>query len=119
MGITLSTRHNWSKVNPQQFYELDAYGKLQTPTVPFTKNVNYNFNYLSVDLAYNWQFAQGSFLSIVWKDIAIKDEYSGNFEQRYFKNLGNTIEGEQFNSLSIKVIYFLDYITMKRKLKKK
>jgi hypothetical protein len=119
MGLTLSTRHNWSKVNPQQFYELDAYGKLQTPTRPFTKNVNYNFNYLSVDLVYNWQFAQGSFLSVVWKDIAIKDEYSGNFEQKYFKNLSNTINGDQFNSLSVKVIYFLDYITLKRKLKKK
>ncbi|MBK7308747.1 MAG: hypothetical protein IPI88_18200 [Chitinophagaceae bacterium] len=32
MGLTLRTRHYWSKVNPQQFYELDAYGKLQTPT---------------------------------------------------------------------------------------
>ncbi len=119
MGLTVRARHYWSKVNPQQFYELDSYGKLQTPTNPFTKNVNQNFNYLSVDMVFNWQFAQGSFFSIVWKDIANEFQYGGNFEQKYFKNLGNTIEGDQFNSLSIRVIYFIDYLTVKRKLKKK
>jgi hypothetical protein len=118
MGVTLRVRHYWSKVNPQQFYELDTYGKLQTPTVAFTRNVNQNYNNLNVDLVYNWQFAQGSFFSIVWKDVASNFEKGGNFEQKYFKNLGNTIDGNQFNSLSVKVIYFIDYLTMKKKLKR-
>ena len=118
MGLTLRARHYWSKVNPQQFYELDTYGKLQTPELAFTKNVNQNYNYLSVDMVYNWQFAQGSFFSIVWKDIADKFQKGGQFEQKYFKNLGNTVEGNQFNSLSVRVIYFLDYLTLKRKIKK-
>jgi hypothetical protein len=119
MGLTIRARHYWSKVNPQQFFALDGNGKLQPPPIPFTENVNQNYNYLSVDLMYNWQFAQGSFLSIVWKDIADNFEKGGNFEQNYFKNLGNTIDGHQFNSLSVRVIYFLDYLTLKRKLKKK
>lgn len=117
MGLTLRTRHYWSKVNPQQFYELDVYGKLQTPTTPFTQNVNQNYNYLSVDMVYNWQFAQGSFFSIVWKDIG--ESFNRQFEKNYAKNLGNTIGGDQFNSLSVRVIYFLDYLTFKNKLKKK
>jgi hypothetical protein len=117
MGLTLRTRHYWSKVSPQQFYELDAYGKLQTPTNPFTKNVRQNYNYLSIDMLYNWQFAQGSFLSVVWKDIG--ESFSREFEKNYTKDLGNTINGDQFNSLSLRVIYFLDYLTVKRKLKKK
>ncbi len=117
MGLTLRARHYWSKVNPQQFYELDAYGKLQTPTNPFTRNVRQNYNYLSVDMVYNWQFAQGSFFSIVWKDIG--ESFNREFEKNYTKNLGNSVSGDQFNSLSVRVIYFLDYLTMKRKLKKK
>jgi len=116
MGLTLRARHYWSKVNPVQFYELDAYGKLQTPTSQFTQNVKQNYNYLSVDMVYNWQFAQGSFLSIVWKDIA--ESFNREFEKNYVKNLGNTINGDQFNSLSLRVIYFLDYLTVKRKTKR-
>ena len=116
MGFTLRARHYWSKVNPQQFYELDTYGKLQTPTNAFTKNVRQNYNYLSVDMVYNWQFAQGSFFSIVWKDIG--ESFNREFEKDYARNLVNTIDGNQFNSLSVRVIYFLDYLTLKRKLKK-
>ena len=116
MGLTLRTRHYWSKVNPQQFYELDVYGKLQAPTNVFTQNVKQNYNYLSVDMVYNWQFAQGSFFSIVWKDIG--ESFNRQFEKNYVKNLGNTIEGNQFNSLSVRVIYFLDYLTLKNRRKK-
>ena len=119
MGLTLRARHYWSKVNPQQFYELNNDGALQAPVSPFVKNVDQNYNFLSVDLVYNWQFAQGSFLNIVWKDIADNFEKSGSFEKKYGKNLGNTIDGHQFNSLSVKVIYFLDYLTFRNKIRSK
>jgi len=117
MGLTIRARHYWSKVNPVQFYELDKFGKLQTPNNPFIQNVKQNYNYLSVDMVYNWQFAQGSFFSIVWKDIA--ESFNRQFESNYVKNLGRTIDGQQFNSLSVRVIYFLDYLTFKNKMHKK
>jgi Domain of unknown function (DUF5916) len=117
MGLSLRTRHYWSKVNPLQFYELDKYGKLQAPTNAFTKNVKQNYNYLSVDMVYNWQFAQGSFFSVVWKDIG--ESFNREFEKNYMDNLGNTINGPQFNSLSVRVIYFLDYLTLKHRKKSK
>ncbi|RZM09209.1 MAG: hypothetical protein EOO88_49125, partial [Pedobacter sp.] len=69
MGITLRTRHYWSKVTPLQFYELGTDGDLKNPATAFTQDVRKNYNFLSVDMVYNWQFAQGSFFSIVWKDI--------------------------------------------------
>lgn len=117
MGLTLRARHYWSKVNPLQFYELDTYGDLKTPTSPFTQNVRQNYNYLSVDMVYNWQFAQGSFFSIVWKDIG--ESFNRQFEKNYTKNLTNTINGQQFNSLSVRVIYFLDYLTFRNKVNRK
>jgi len=116
MGLTLRARHYWSKVRPKQFYELDTYGKLQAATIPFTRNVNQNYNYLSVDMVYSWQFAQGSFFSIVWKDIG--ESFGRQFESNYVKNLGNTIDGDQFNSLSVRIIYFIDYLTVKNKWKR-
>ncbi|MBS1733313.1 MAG: carbohydrate binding family 9 domain-containing protein [Bacteroidetes bacterium] len=119
MGLTLRLRHYWSKVDPRQFYELDKYGDLQTPGIATTRNVDQNYNYMSVDLAYNWQFAQGSFISLVWKDIADAFQYGGEFENKYTRNLDNTVSGPQYNSLSLKVIYFLDYLTVRNKLRSK
>ena len=116
MGLTIRGRHYWSKVAPQQFYQLDVYGDLQTPANPFTQNVKQNYNFMSVDMVYTWQFAQGSFVNIVWKDIA--ENFNRQFEKGYTKNLNNSIEGPQFNSLSLRVIYFLDYLTVKNKAKK-
>jgi hypothetical protein len=117
MGFSLRARHYWSKVKPLQFYELDTYGDLQNST--YTANLNQNYNYFSVDAVFNWEFAQGSFFSIAWKDIASKFEYQGDFENKYFRNLGNTVSGPQFNSLSIKVIYFLDYLNFRNRMKHK
>ncbi|MDB5202080.1 MAG: carbohydrate binding family 9 protein [Ferruginibacter sp.] len=117
MGLTFRVRHYWSKVDPQQFYALNENGKLVTPSSPFTGNVNQNYNFMSADMVYNWQFAQGSFFSIVWKDIA--DDFDRHFERNYIKNFSKTIKGDQFNSLSVRVIYFIDYLTTKKNLKKK
>jgi Domain of unknown function (DUF5916) len=117
MGITLRARHYWSKVAPQQFYELNKYGNLVAPAVPFTQNVNQNYNFLSTDLVYTWQFAQGSFINIVWKDIS--ESFNRDFENNYFSNFDKTIKGPQANSFSIRVIYFLDYLTAKSKIGKK
>jgi hypothetical protein len=117
MGITLRARHYWSKVAPKEFYELDKYGKLGTPFVPFTQNVNQNYNFLSTDLVYTWQFAQGSFINIVWKDIS--ESFNREFEKNYLNNFDKTISGPQANSFSVRVIYFLDYLTARSSLKKK
>lgn len=115
MGLTLRLRHYWSKVEPLQFYALNPQGNLQSPATPFTQNRNQNYNFMSADLVYNWQFAQGSFFSVVWKDVG--ENFSRSFEKNYFKNLGKTIEGNQFNSFSIRMIYFIDYLDVKRKWK--
>ncbi len=117
MGITLRVRHYWSKVAPKQFYELDKFGDLVKPSVAFTKNVNQNYNFFSTDLVYTWQFAQGSFVNVVWKDVG--ESFNRDFEKTYFDNFGKTINGQQSNSFSVRVIYFLDYLTAKHNLKKK
>lgn len=116
MGLTLRVRHYWSKVDPKQFYELDKYGDLQTPVAAYTKNRQQNYNFLSADMVYTWQFAQGSFINIVWKDIS--ESFTRSFEKNYFQNLGKTANQPQFNSLSIRVIYFLDYLTARKSLRR-
>ena len=115
MGLSFRARHSFAKVNPQQFYQLDINGNLNTPDQPFTKNVNQNFNFLAVDMLYNWQFSQGSFITLAWKNIG--QNFSRTFQKNYFKNAENVISGNQFTSFSLRVIYFLDYLTFKNKIK--
>ena len=117
MGLSMRARHSWTKVDPLQFYQLDVFGNLQTPAVPFTKNVNQNYNFLSMDMVYNWEFAQGSFITLAWKDIG--RDFTQTFEKNYTSNLGNILNGKQFTSFSLKVIYFLDYVTFRNKIKSK
>ncbi|MBC7889974.1 MAG: carbohydrate binding family 9 domain-containing protein [Ferruginibacter sp.] len=113
MGLTMRTRHYWSKVKPVEFYLLDPSGDLVKPGFDYAQNRNQNYNYFTVDMVYTWQFAQGSFFNIVWKDIG--EDFTRTFEKNYFKNAGNTLSGQQFNSLSLRVIYFLDYLTIKNR----
>ena len=117
MGLTLRLRHYWSKVNPQQFYKLDIDGSLVAPDHPYTVNSNENYNYLTADMVYTWQFAQGSFFNVVWKNIG--ENFANQFEKDYFNNFSKISSGPQYNSFSLKVIYFLDYLTAKNKLKAK
>ncbi len=115
MGITLRMRHSWSKVQPMEFYNLNLDGSL-TPTI-YADNRNQNYNFFSSDLVYNWQFDQGSFLTVAWKQIG--QNFSRTFASNYFKNLGNTVEGPQLSSVSVRLIYFIDYATLRGKYKAK
>ena len=115
MGLSLRIRHYWSKVDPRQFYSLKVDGDL-VPT-SFNKNVNQNYNYFSTDMLYTWEFARGSFINIAWKDLA--ETFTNQFEKNYVKNLSATTRSPQANSFSVRVIYFLDYLSAKNKLKRK
>ena len=121
MGLSLRTRHYWSRVKPTSFFVLDGDGYLKQPVDPFTGNVKQNYNFVSFDMVYTWQFAQGSFINLVWKNI--DENFYRNFEKNYFDNFGKTIGGNgynnltQFNSFSVKVIYFLDYLTERNRVR--
>jgi hypothetical protein len=115
-NITVRLRHYWSKVVVKQLYDLQPDGTL-LPTIHTNEPIkNQNYNILNVDAVYTWQFAPGSFINIVWKDQSQYSEVGAN--DRYFKNFGNTITAPQNNNLSLKVIYFLDYLDFKKWKKK-
>ena len=126
MGLSINSRHNWTRVTPKQFYQLNLDGKLDPTTI--TKVVDQNYNYFTVDMVYTWQFAQGSFINIVWKkigeDFRFGEEARVNRDKNYFQNLGNITSGNQlnssdFNSVSLGVIYFIDYLTAKKSISKR
>jgi len=116
-GITVRTRHYWSKVKIKQLYDLQNDGLLK-PTSYTTIPIHHqNVNIFNVDAVYTWQFAPGSFINIVWKDEAFT--FDQDIQYKYFKNFDRTLGAPQNNNLSLKVIYFLDYLDFKKWKKKK
>lgn len=115
MGLTFRARHYASVVKPREFFTLNTDGSL-APKYNVTENLNRNVNFFNIDMVYTWQFAPGSFLNIVWKEASIMD--SNLATNDYLDNLQNTLQTEQNNNFSLKVIYFLDYLQLK-KLKKR
>ena len=113
IGITTRVRHYWSLVDYKQFYSLKPADGTLTPNNTFTRNVNQNYNAFNVDAVFTWQFAQGSFINIVWKN-SIQD-FNRLIDNGYFKNLGTTLDVNQNNNFSFRVLYFLDYLQLKKK----
>ncbi|RYG08417.1 MAG: hypothetical protein EOO07_25680 [Chitinophagaceae bacterium] len=97
----------------KQLYDLNSDGTL-SPSKHSNVDIEHrNFNIFNIDAVYTPQFAPGSFINIVWKDESFLS--NNNVKRGYFKNFDQTFAEPQNNNLSIKVIYFLDYINLKKK----
>ncbi len=116
-GITFRARHYWSKVQQHQLYDLNNNGTLSPTKHNLLDLQHQNFNIFNIDAVYTWQFAPGSFINIVWKDQGLL--FNKNVDYKYFQNFKNTISEPLNNNLSLKVIYFLEYLDLKKWSKKK
>ena len=79
------------------------------------QNVDRNYNVFNIDLVYIWQFSPGSELSITYKNAAETNERF--YTERYGRNFDRVLSGPQNNSLSIKMLYFIDYLNLIKKNK--
>jgi hypothetical protein len=118
MALTLRIRHYWAKLKYQSFHTLTPEGNLEPNAYTGvsgdgTSLHNTSFNAFNVDLVYTWVFAPGSELRIVWKNSIY--DFGQAVDLSYSDNFSNTIVAPQTNSLSIKLIYFLDAANLRRK----
>ncbi|MEX1000775.1 MAG: DUF5916 domain-containing protein [Crocinitomicaceae bacterium] len=122
MGITFRMRHYWSKVEYNEFFVLSNNGKLMptnyTGLGEDNQSIHNNsYNAFTIDMAYRWVFAPGSELSLVWKNsiFSLSDEVALN----YFENVGGMFDFPATNSISLKILYYIDYWEVHQKLFKK
>jgi len=111
MSIDLKVRHYWVLAPYYSIYQLQKDGSLGPST--YTGNVNLNFNLFNIDLMFIWNFAPGSQLSFMWKNAIYTSET--RVVKNYFDNFRNTILSPASNSLSIRLLYYLDAQYFKRK----
>lgn len=114
MGLSFRLRHYWSKVDYYRFFNLEQDGNV-TELAASSQNPDINVNLFNIDMNYTWQFAPGSFINLNWKTASeLFDQY---IQERYYNNLKKTIDSPQLTNFSVKVIYYLDYLDLKRKKK--
>lgn len=120
-SLSFRARHYWSTVEILNYKLLQMDGNLGEDTTHYTGNNNYNVNFFNIDLIYRWRFAPGSDLIVVWKndvnsftnDLTVK-KYTGD---RLVDSFLGTLAGNQTNTFTFKVLYYLDYLDVKRRWK--
>jgi len=115
LGISLRVRHYWSQVEHKAFFDLKENGRLEPTVVQDVEERNQNQNFFNIDMAYSMQFAPGSFINIVWKEA--NTTYNDLISSSYFSNFKSTVSVPQINNLSVKILYYLDYLTLKKRRK--
>ncbi|HUH32552.1 MAG TPA: DUF5916 domain-containing protein [Daejeonella sp.] len=112
MGITLVARHYWSSRQNKEFFALTDAGRLN-PVSGVNNTYDVNFNTFNLDMNYIWQFAPGSELTVTWKDASMASE--NQVLRGYNKNFSHIFDTPQNNSLSVKVLYYIDYLQLRKK----
>jgi hypothetical protein len=112
LSFTVNTRHYWNTGEYIRYYTLLEDGMIERNN-NYQVNNNFSYNAFNIDAVFSWIFAPGSVLSIVYKNAIEKDEQiiPSNFTDDFSK----TIIAPQTNSISLKVVYYLDYQYLKRR----
>nr|WP_319399947.1 DUF5916 domain-containing protein [uncultured Carboxylicivirga sp.] len=112
LSLRLRGRHYWSGVESKQFYLLQDDGNLH-PDEHYKENHDFNFNAFNVDMVLRWIFAPGSEMTLGWKNAIFNQDDS--FENDYGHNLEIIWNSEQTNTISLRVLYYIDYNMLLKK----
>jgi len=114
MGFMFRLRHYWDKVIYNSYHELEEDGSLVNAN--YNEFNNISFSQFNIDLTYRWRFAPGSDIFIVWKNniTGVQRNKETNFrELNYTQGISALNTYPQNNSISIRLVYFLDYLRIK------
>ncbi len=117
MAISGRIRHYWSTLSNKSFYELTELGELIPSDFDGfdddgTSQYDKNFNSLNADIVYSWVFAPGSEMSVVWKTQLTS--FGHSLPESFQENFNTTFGLPKSNTISLKVLYFIDYNTLRK-----
>ena len=117
MGLDMRIRHYWSKVQYAGFNMLTEHGGLGNTS--YNGANDFTFNLLNIDLNYRWRFASGSDIIFNWKNN-ISGVLAGDavdfYEESYIDGIRGLSNLPENNSISLRVIYYLDYQQLRQLL---
>jgi hypothetical protein len=110
-SLSLRVSHINSKVTYDGSYILDSEGIPQPSDFELEP---LDFNMLNSYLMYQLEIAPGSFLSLTWKNELLKTD--SELAETYFLSLKETINDHPNNNLSVRLILYLNYFTLKNRV---
>ena len=110
IDLSIKLRYHLDQVINIEFKTLGENGYLNENQ--YNKNHNINYTTWTSDIAFNWRFAPGSQMSLVWKN-SIENE-SNTLTNHWNENIAESFSLAQLNSLSLKIIYYLDYLYLRK-----
>jgi hypothetical protein len=115
ISLGFDLRHYWSRVKYNgRYFFLNEDGSL-TELEQDLGEAHINYNAFTIDMVFKWNFAPGSWLTAVWKNNVDAD---GSMIDDYFDNVNEMFKKDQMNSISLKLLYFLDYQIVKKAIRK-
>ncbi len=115
MSATIRLRHNWTTVKNYGFFTANTVGFLQPEA--FVENANRNFNAFNIDAFYTWIIAPGSRLIINWQNSLSGLQGLNAYEYtKYNKNIKGVFDAPHNNQITLRVIWYLDYLSVKKRL---
>jgi len=111
MNLSLVGRYYWTKVNYKSIYELNEAGGIEylnTSEAPLYSGV---YNFFNIDLIYTWRFAPGSDMIVAYKNSI---SGSKDYQFKYLETIKALGTLPQNNNFSIKLVYFIDYQSLKK-----
>jgi len=118
-GLSIQLRHYWDNVVYDTFmYNLGDDGRIvENPDLPkaaLEENPDVNFSTWNVDLNYVWQFAPGSFLTVLYRQQLFQN--NDNTSLDYINSLSNLFNEGLQHTVSVRLQYFIDVNEFKNKL---
>lgn len=115
MGLSLRVRHYWSEVSYREYFDLQPDGTLAH--YDYAGDADVSFNAFNIDLIYTWVFQPGSELIVTYKNSILSS--SNVLVGSYAEDLNHMFDGPESNSISLKLIWYLDAGNFIGKRKKK
>ncbi len=119
-AINLSFRNFWSTVDyaDNRYFRLKRDGTLSPAAYNLSLNdPNTNFNIWNFDLSFSWRFAPGSEAVLLYRNQIFQQ--SGKSDLGYTTSLSELFAQPVQHTISLRVVYFVDYAQLKFLFKSK
>lgn len=108
--ISVLARHYNRSLQFNHFYTLEQSGDI-TPTT-WSDHPGISYNAFNLDLTYQWNFAPGSELVVVWKNST--ESNSTQLIDGYRNNVQAMGVEPMFSGISFKILYYIDYFKLRK-----